>query len=353
MEQHHAEGAGETGYPRENSPTSGIVRHDSHVRESGSDTETTGHVIPYTATLNLTEKCVYSGSRSYEVSHFSVKEFTNKHAPVVLRGFVSTRRHGTIKLLYLLMTRASHGITHLDKTRDGCDSTSHAHFARYGSCTSGGHVVDVLTYHFLKPNSAHRPKTASITLVFLQHGKHKQRGWWALRGLCNWTSKVKKRGSDTGDSYTHAQCLITPMRKDVGPSTSTFTRARLRQLPSPLFLCIAQHRGHNGRVVRQLASRQMAPPRSPRLSGTMLSTVIKSKGPDWLAQWSSAGMQGRGKREISEKNRRPKASSCMIPTSKNPGLTRSGIEALVWGGGASGLTAQSPRPPYGKNAPCD
>ncbi|KAJ8897332.1 hypothetical protein PR048_002678 [Dryococelus australis] len=39
--------------------------------------------------------------------------------------------------------------------------------ARYGACSSGGHVVDVLTYHFLKPNSAHRPRTASITYILL------------------------------------------------------------------------------------------------------------------------------------------------------------------------------------------
>ncbi|KAJ8873679.1 hypothetical protein PR048_024510 [Dryococelus australis] len=49
----------------------------------------------------------------------------------------------------------------------------HALLARYGACTSGGHVVDLLTYHFLKPNSAHRPRTPSITHVSLQHGKHK------------------------------------------------------------------------------------------------------------------------------------------------------------------------------------
>ncbi|KAJ8870048.1 hypothetical protein PR048_029059 [Dryococelus australis] len=33
--------------------------------------------------------------------------------------------------------------------------------------------------------------------------------------------------------------------------------------------------------------------------------------------WSSAGMKGRGKREIPEKTRRPTASSGMIPTCKN------------------------------------
>ncbi|KAJ8881478.1 hypothetical protein PR048_017959 [Dryococelus australis] len=35
MEQHRNERAGETGDPRENPPTNGIVRHDSHMRKSG------------------------------------------------------------------------------------------------------------------------------------------------------------------------------------------------------------------------------------------------------------------------------------------------------------------------------
>ncbi|KAJ8885948.1 hypothetical protein PR048_012154 [Dryococelus australis] len=37
MEQHRNASAWETGYPRENPPTSGIVRHDSHMQKSMSD----------------------------------------------------------------------------------------------------------------------------------------------------------------------------------------------------------------------------------------------------------------------------------------------------------------------------
>ncbi|KAJ8879751.1 hypothetical protein PR048_020359 [Dryococelus australis] len=35
MEQRRNEGVGETGDPREDPPTNGIVRHDSHLRKSG------------------------------------------------------------------------------------------------------------------------------------------------------------------------------------------------------------------------------------------------------------------------------------------------------------------------------
>ncbi|KAJ8868337.1 hypothetical protein PR048_029853 [Dryococelus australis] len=42
--------------------------------------------------------------------------------------------------------------------------------------------------------------------------------------------------------------------------------------------------------------------------------------------WSSAGMQGMGKRDIPEKTRRPEASSGTIPTCENPGLTQPRIE---------------------------
>ncbi|KAJ8870119.1 hypothetical protein PR048_029131 [Dryococelus australis] len=37
-EQRHNEGTGEAGYPRENPPTSGIARHDSHIQKSGNRT---------------------------------------------------------------------------------------------------------------------------------------------------------------------------------------------------------------------------------------------------------------------------------------------------------------------------
>ncbi|KAJ8888774.1 hypothetical protein PR048_008266 [Dryococelus australis] len=35
MEQSRSENAGQTGDPRENPPTSGVTRHDSHIRKSG------------------------------------------------------------------------------------------------------------------------------------------------------------------------------------------------------------------------------------------------------------------------------------------------------------------------------
>ncbi|KAJ8878308.1 hypothetical protein PR048_018885 [Dryococelus australis] len=58
---------------------------------------------------------------------------------------------------------------------------------------------------------------------------------------------------------------------------------------------------------------------------------------------SSAEMQGRGKREISEKTRRPTASYGTIPTCENP-VTRPGIEACSPWWEASVLIAQPPRP---------
>ncbi|KAJ8897334.1 hypothetical protein PR048_002680 [Dryococelus australis] len=42
MKQHRNERVGETGYPRENPPTNGIVRHDSHMRKSGDPPATQG-----------------------------------------------------------------------------------------------------------------------------------------------------------------------------------------------------------------------------------------------------------------------------------------------------------------------
>ncbi|KAJ8897938.1 hypothetical protein PR048_003296 [Dryococelus australis] len=58
----------------------------------------------------------------------------------------------------------------------------------------------------------------------------------------------------------------------------------------------------------------------------------------------SAKIEGRGKREIPEKTRRPTASSGTIPTCGCQGVTRPGIEpGLPWRD-ARRLTSQSPRP---------
>ncbi|KAJ8882368.1 hypothetical protein PR048_014172 [Dryococelus australis] len=60
--------------------------------------------------------------------------------------------------------------------------------------------------------------------------------------------------------------------------------------------------------------------------------------------WSSAGTEGRGKREIPEKTRLAVASSGTIHSRENPGVTRPGIEPCSSWWEASRLTAQPPRP---------
>ncbi|KAJ8897037.1 hypothetical protein PR048_002383 [Dryococelus australis] len=61
-------------------------------------------------------------------------------------------------------------------------------------------------------------------------------------------------------------------------------------------------------------------------------------------EWSSAGMQRRGKREIPEVTHRPAVSSGTIPICENPGVTRPGIELGSPWWEARNLTAQPPRP---------
>ncbi|KAJ8878619.1 hypothetical protein PR048_019200 [Dryococelus australis] len=59
--------------------------------------------------------------------------------------------------------------------------------------------------------------------------------------------------------------------------------------------------------------------------------------------WSNAGIEGRGKREIPEKNRRPTASSATIPTCENP------EEAIfLGGGGGGGCNKDRPRATSGR-----
>ncbi|KAJ8871651.1 hypothetical protein PR048_027978 [Dryococelus australis] len=98
---------------------------------------------------------------------------------------------------------------------------------RYGACTSGRHVVDVQTYHFLKPNSAHRPRTASITHVSLQHGKHKRRNILKVEHVNRVSEKV---GSNSEWTIYGIACLASlhsaPSRRPVSHRDSS---------PAPLF----------------------------------------------------------------------------------------------------------------------
>ncbi|KAJ8897775.1 hypothetical protein PR048_003125 [Dryococelus australis] len=63
----------------------------------------------------------------------------------------------------------------------------------------------------------------------------------------------------------------------------------------------------------------------PRTSLQQL-TLMKTKKGIYVAATSSGGMQGRGKRDISEETNSPAASSGTIPTCKNPGAITPGIE---------------------------
>ncbi|KAJ8887587.1 hypothetical protein PR048_013804 [Dryococelus australis] len=68
--------------------------------------------------------------------------------------------------------------------------------------------------------------------------------------------------------------------------------------------------------------------------------VWRGKGVEW-AEWNSARIQGREKREIPEKTRQPAASCGTIPTCENLVVTRPGIEPDPWWEARS-LTAQPP-----------
>ncbi|KAJ8882734.1 hypothetical protein PR048_014547 [Dryococelus australis] len=79
--------------------------------------------------------------------------------------------------------------------------------------------------------------------------------------------------------------------------------------------------------------------RRPDKTTTFLNQTFKKISP-----CMTAGIQGRGKRDIPEKIRRPAASSGTITTCENPGVTRTGVEPGPPWWEASSLTAQLPRP---------
>ncbi|KAJ8887308.1 hypothetical protein PR048_013523 [Dryococelus australis] len=67
MERYRNEGAGETGDPRENPPTNGIVRHDSHLGKSGDLRPGIESGSPWWETENKQDKCLIAQEKLHPV----------------------------------------------------------------------------------------------------------------------------------------------------------------------------------------------------------------------------------------------------------------------------------------------
>ncbi|KAJ8871030.1 hypothetical protein PR048_027333 [Dryococelus australis] len=89
MERHRNEGAEETGDPRENPPTNGIVRHDSHLRKSGDPggIEPAPFIKPCSRNDPNLDECtlkngiaaipsIIVGDRKYKIPKFNPLEIT-------------------------------------------------------------------------------------------------------------------------------------------------------------------------------------------------------------------------------------------------------------------------------------
>ncbi|KAJ8888272.1 hypothetical protein PR048_007759 [Dryococelus australis] len=115
--------------------------------------------------------------------------------------------------------------------------------------------------------------------------------------------------------------------------------------PRELALAGCMHAHHGEKQVRDAEIKQRYNKIAARCHGKVYQTVTSELVTSGAFSFnaSSAGMQGREKREIPEKTRRPMASSGTIPTCDNPGVTRSGIEpgSLLWE--ASSITTHPPR----------
>ncbi|KAJ8880154.1 hypothetical protein PR048_016617 [Dryococelus australis] len=72
MEDRRCERAGETGDPRENPPTSGIVRRDSHMRKSGRLAPNFAHALPGIRAQNLLHPRPASGAPTAQSGHYLI-----------------------------------------------------------------------------------------------------------------------------------------------------------------------------------------------------------------------------------------------------------------------------------------
>ncbi|KAJ8877671.1 hypothetical protein PR048_022126 [Dryococelus australis] len=102
-----------------------------------------------------------------QVGHPTPELFTCPAAPCRLGNQKFDAKNTHLSLPHLLETTGGMAAIYLQCVPH--DRMGQAHLARYGACTSGAHVVDVLTYHFLK---THEEGTASNTHVSLKHGNY-------------------------------------------------------------------------------------------------------------------------------------------------------------------------------------
>ncbi|KAJ8875040.1 hypothetical protein PR048_022930 [Dryococelus australis] len=273
-------GGGDTGDPRQNPPTIAIVRHNYHSRKSGDP----------------------AGDRT---------RFT------LVTGEDSEGHWGK----YIITIQAKHELLHTNK-----------------------YNFSIYRRRVVSPLASHLGELGSIPgrVTGFSHGNHAGRCRWSAGFLGDLPSPPPFHSGATPYSlHSPSSALKTILKAAQISSLTPFTVSlNVTPLEQQVFIP-AKCRGS-----RRLL-RPTIPPRADFCE--VLHALFTHETTRWRVgvnnsqqRKSSAGMKGRRKREIPEKNRRPTASSGTIPKCENP-VTRSGIEPDSPRWEASGMTARPPR----------
>ncbi|KAJ8884338.1 hypothetical protein PR048_016195 [Dryococelus australis] len=270
--------ARETGDPLENPPTSGIVRHDSHMRKSGSDPTgiRTRLALPgeVLACLSVMKRgkpskggwharaglAVLSSIPQTSVTTCSVvckamedAGLLQRHGKVIPSMYITHLFNSVTAVFsqFYIGSDVSHErVTHTDKHKSHSCPTWDSKpepLALNTQPTAPQEPVNTSTRKLSvggemgDPRENSGPAVSSGTILTCENpgviwpGIEPVSSWWEASKLTtqlrplfdsngvdrcgNPTSKVKKRGSNTGDTNTYAQYLIAPMRKACRVST--------------------------------------------------------------------------------------------------------------------------------------
>ncbi|KAJ8897429.1 hypothetical protein PR048_002775 [Dryococelus australis] len=322
---------GVTGDPGENSPTSGIVRHDSHVRKRTSDPAGTEHSLPWReASALATEPPRRRLHASQSQSRQTIRTIhCHTISNTLQRSSGETLNASFINLEATLSQQVADARQTFrlpQQRRLGWRRRRHVRFAGRQATAYLARETNVTLYSFLivgpSPNPPH-PQTgagattegqaiASCAIRYLRAdikigGVQEFRPNKSSIGRAGIAASQKFQRKEHLDVAVKIRRALLADRTTDEPFRGVAKECDVLTVdatPRSLALQVAVHRRSRVYCTCLLCS---AP---------MRMIVVRM---------SRAGMKGRGKREIPEKTRQPMVSSGTIPTFENP-VTRPGIE---------------------------
>ncbi|KAJ8869059.1 hypothetical protein PR048_030620 [Dryococelus australis] len=373
---HSAQRRNVTGDPRENRPSNGIDSHDSHMLKSGGD-----------PAGNRTRFAMVGGEQSnhystpaLQISHrrasVPMKVPSKQSRVTCLRYGHSTQQRGLFRTSEPPWpTPRLEGGGERARERDGKLNfwSTETGVSCSGEDTRNrkSRALSRLQVHFRPALSAivpavpshFRRRHARLVAGYLSSAPNLQ--CCQLGGFPAGFGGFKSRFKAAHDLHvytlrilrlmgSHGGCAISTLSRVIGfsqvgvmPDDAVGRRvvSGISRFPRPLIPC----RAWKSCITAKWDDR---PPveKSPRHASQLRKPSLATFTVQLTLQHYTAGTQGREKREIPWKTRRPAPPSCTIPTCENRGATRPEIEPGSPRWQASRLTSRTPRPLRGRGS---